>query len=130
MKKLKWRLSSLPTPSELQGLVNDKIITQEEAREILFSEVDDKEVPVDDLKSEIEFLRQVVEDLSKSKTDKVTVIEKHIKNYPDYTWYQPYYNYCSTGLTDVGCGGSVTLAGTMSTNTMVSNTALTDLKTF
>jgi hypothetical protein len=38
--KLVWRLSKLPTPSELTELVKEKIITQEEAKEILFSEND------------------------------------------------------------------------------------------
>ena len=33
-KDLKWRLSKLPTPDELRGLVKDKIITQEEARDL------------------------------------------------------------------------------------------------
>ena len=37
-KKLNWRLSKLPTPDEVRELVKDKIITQEEAREILFKE--------------------------------------------------------------------------------------------
>lgn len=128
--KIKWRLSKLPTPSELVELVNNKLVTQDEAKEILFTQ---EEAPdVEDLKKEIEFLRKVVEDLSKSKTDKVTVIEKHIKNYPDYHWHQPYYTYCSTWLTTDGTtinggGGVTTLTGTANSNASVS---LTDLKTF
>ena len=122
--KLKWRLSKLPTPSELQELLKAEIITQDEAREILFSE--ETEVKTEDLKSEIKFLREVVEDLSKSRSNKVTVIEKHIKSYPDWTWNQPYYNYCSTGgITDA----NTILQGDGTTVTSASSD-LTNLKTF
>lgn len=38
--KLKWRLSRLPEAQEVAQLVKDKIITIEEARQILFSEED------------------------------------------------------------------------------------------
>jgi hypothetical protein len=39
--KLVWRLGKLPSPDEVRELVKDKIITQEEAREILFSQEDE-----------------------------------------------------------------------------------------
>lgn len=99
-KKLIWRLSRLPEPSELQGLVKDKIITQEEAREILFKQEDDKSPKLDELKSEIEFLRKLVEKLSENKP---TVLREYIYTYPiqQYHWYQPYYTWCSAGQTSV-----------------------------
>ena len=50
MKNLKWRLSKLPTPDEVRELVKDKIITQDEAREILFSQETDEERDKDSLK--------------------------------------------------------------------------------
>jgi len=129
--KIKWRLSKLPTPSEIAELVKDKIITQEEAHQVLFDQVTEEDVDVEALKAEIKFLRQVVEDLSKSRSDKVTVIEKHIKQYPDWTWNQPYYNYCGTGLVDTTSNGTVNLCNiTDVSGILETNTSLTDLKTF
>jgi hypothetical protein len=102
MKKLKWRLSNLPTPLELQELVKNKILTQEEAREILFKEEEvEKDRDLQSFKDEIKFLRDLVETLSKSNR---TVVYEHItSHYPSYPqpWYQPYY-YWGTTL----CGGS------------------------
>lgn len=101
--KLKWRLSKLPTSEEVRDLVKDKIITLEEAKEILFSSETEEERDKDSLKEEIKFLRELVEKLSdkKSITETVKVIEHHYNQYP---WYQPYY-YWTT------CGGSSLVAG-------------------
>lgn len=57
-ERLRWRLSNLPTVEELRDLVKDKIITQDEAREILFSkEAED----ISSLKKEVEVLRRIVQ---------------------------------------------------------------------
>lgn len=95
MKKLIWRLSRLPDALELQALVKDGIMTKEEAREILFKHEDDKEPKSEELKSEIEFLRKLVESLSKGNLNRVT---EYIYTYPNpnHPWYQPYYGWCST----------------------------------
>ena len=111
--QLKWRLSKLPTPSEIVELVANKLITQEEAKEILFDKVTEEDVNKNALKKEIEFLRKVVEDLSKSKSETVRVVEKHINHYKDWTWYQPYTNWC--GSTYVGGNSAVTIGGSGTT---------------
>ncbi len=87
--KLIWRLSSLPTPSELQELVKDKIITQEEAREILFTKEDSEQRTDSSLKNEIEFLRKLVEKLSDEKKicETIKIIEKPYRVYPWYNYY-------------------------------------------
>lgn len=42
MKKfMQWRLRELPTGSDIARLVENKVITTQEARQILFTEVDD-----------------------------------------------------------------------------------------
>lgn len=134
--KLKWRLSKLPTPSELVELVNNKIVTQEEAKEILLDQQTEEDINTDALKAEIKFLRQVVEDLSKSKTETVKVIEKHINHYRDWTWCQPYTTYCSIGNSSSGTGGSFDLTSHTGTNNLtgleITNAvaSLNDLKTF
>ena len=51
-KELKWRLGKLPTPDEVLKLVNDKVITKDEARDILFKSEDIEEKSEDELKTE------------------------------------------------------------------------------
>ena len=54
--KLIWRLNKLPTTEELRELVKDKIITNEEARDILFNFESEEDRDSESLKSEIKFL--------------------------------------------------------------------------
>ena len=96
-KSLKWRLSSLPTPDEVRELVKDKIITKEEARSILFNLTDGKEA--EELKSEIKFLREIIEKLSENKVTQLIEIIKEVQHpyWNRQPFYQPYYQWCSTG---------------------------------
>ena len=96
MKKLKWRLSTLPTPSELQELVKNKILTQEEAKEILFKEEEvEKERDINSFKEEIKFLRELVDTLSKQSKSVVYEYILQRAYPPQWTWYQPYITWCS-----------------------------------
>ena len=96
MKKLKWRLSTLPTPSELQELVKNKILTQEEAKEILFKEEEvEKERDINSFKEEIKFLRELVDTLSKQSKSVVYEYIQQRAYPPQWTWYQPYITWCS-----------------------------------
>lgn len=130
---------------ELQGLVKDGIMTEKEAREILFTEKEENEPKADELKSEIEFLRKLVENLSIGKYNKTV---EYIHTYPDrnWNWYQPYYAWCGTNSTlytgNMGSstGGLVTagnynLSGTNSTQTEIgvtttANSSFDSIKTF
>lgn len=93
-KKLNWRLSKLPTPDEVRELVKDKIITQEEAREILFSSEEIEERDKKSLESEIKFLRELVDKLSKSRSEIITTIREVEVPYRKYPWYNPYIIWC------------------------------------
>lgn len=97
-QKLVWRLSKLPTPAELRELVKDKIITQDEAREILFSQ-ESGDLPSRDkesLESEIKFLRELVEKLSSNQRSTITETIKVIREpYWKYEWYKPYQVWCA-----------------------------------
>lgn len=134
-KKIKWRLSNLPTVDELLSLVNAKLITQDEAKEILFTQEDVEDRDKKSLESEIKFLKELVEKLSDNKRiiETIRVVEKHYNHYP---WYQPYNYWTNAGST--GVVGSVTTslvgAGTTSyslaggsagTSLGVTNTAAT-----
>ena|SRR3990167_9827993 len=112
-KKLVWRLGKLPSPDEVRELVKDKIITQEEARDILFnSDVEPENPPqsaVSELKSEIKFLRELIEKLS-SRTETIRVIETIQPRYIKYPWYNPYIAWCSSNsITNASyCGNTTT----------------------
>ncbi len=110
-KKLKWRLSKLPTPDEVRELVKDKILTNEEAREILFSEEVESEKSVDDLKQEIKFLKELVEKLSNNNRSQIIETIRYIeKPYYHWNWYQPYQYWCSSNsLVGDGSANSIAL---------------------
>ena len=128
-KKLNWRLSKLPTPDEVRELVKDKIITQEEAREILFSLQTDEDRDNESLKSEIKFLRELVEKLSNNSLTKIVEIIREVeKPWRRYSWYDPYVVWCNNGslssYTNIpaSTGGSFTVMNTASN--------FSDIKTF
>ena|SRR3990167_2263783 len=133
---LKWRLGKLPSPLEVSTLVNDKIITKEEAREILFKTETEEDRDAEGLKSEIKFLRELVDKMAKHSSIKITeVIRDVYRPYKIWPWYQPYYTWTcgvqnqdsSTGLLTT-IGNSTTTAGS-NTVTLASN-SFTDIKTF
>lgn len=107
--KLIWRLKEQPTSESLRELVKDKILTNEEAREILFSSEVVEERDSNSLKNEIKFLRDLVEKLSQNRSQIVEII-KEVRN-PIYIrdhWYKPYEIWCgdliTTGTYTVGVG--------------------------
>lgn len=104
-KTLKWRLGKLPTPEEVTSLVKDKIITNEEARQVLFSEETEESEKIEDLKREIEFLRELTEKLS-SKSSIIETIRYIEKPYIKYPWYNPYMTWCTftDNITTTGTG--------------------------
>jgi len=140
--QLKWRLGKLPTPDEVLKLVNDKLITKEEARDILFKEevADETARDKESLKDEIKFLRELVEKLSSNKSQIVEIIKEVEKPYYQYKWLQPYVHWCS----GMGCGNflvsnntsdNFTLCGTkanltLSGNGTQENCAFSSIQTF
>ena len=54
-EELVWRLGKLPTVEEITTLIDKKIITQEEARQILFNKKDVDERDKKSLEDEIKF---------------------------------------------------------------------------
>jgi hypothetical protein len=125
-KNLKWRLSRLPGPEELRGLVGDGIMTKDEARGILFKE--QEEIDIESLKDEIKFLRELVDRLSENRDRIVETIRIVEKPYQRYDWYQPYYNWSYTSAPTFTTASDVTLCGTTTTEDSV--TATTTSGTF
>lgn len=117
-EKLVWRLGKLPSPDEVRELVKDKIITNEEAREILFSTETEDERDEKSLKSEIKFLREVIEKLSDRKQIVNVVKEVEIR-YIKQPWFQPYYYYVNNGS-----GGSMAYYGASGTGGTAGGTNL------
>ena len=137
MTKLVWRLGKLPSPDEVRELVKDKIITQEEAREILFKQENEEDRDKKSLEEEIKFLRTLVEKLSSGGNiriiETIRMVEKPWINYP---WYQPYYywsggsgggtmyytNSIGADKLTIGAGSSITSSDTMA--------SFSEIKTF
>lgn len=124
-KNLKWRLSKLPTADELRELVKDKIITQEEARNILFNEIEDNERDNESLKEEIKFLREMVSKLSSRSTIVETIPEVY-KPYQRWDWYKPYEIWC-TNTVYSGSGGNTYVAGNSTATLLNGTSSITNL---
>ena len=136
-KDLKWRLTKLPTPEEVLKLLNEKLITKEEAKDILFTQEeinkcdidgtewvgditkcptcqekeDNSTVKVEDLKAEIKFLREMVDKLAENKSGGIITVVREISPfYNHWQWFHPYAVYCGT------TAGTLTTSGTSGTN--------------
>ena len=118
-KKLVWRLRESPSAENLERLVHSELLTKDEAREILFSQEDARSD--DSLKSEIKFLRELVEKLS--KRDKVVEVIREIeKPYTIYPWYRPYATWINVDCSATGWDGTYTATdGGLSTTTTGTN---------
>lgn len=99
MKKtseLKWRLSALPSGAEVAQLVEQKVITTDEAREILFTEQSKVQLEepekMKSLQEEVKFLRNLVDVLASTRSGGYTVVYEQWKRYnPVFaTWHTNY----------------------------------------
>ena len=99
--KIVWRLKEQPTSESLRELVKDKILTNEEAREILFSSQEETKRDVESLETEIKFLRDLVEKLSQNSSQVVETIKIVEIPYKQYSWYNPYTIWCSSGTSNI-----------------------------
>mgnify|MGYP001618903016 CR=1 FL=1 len=138
--KLIWRLKEQPSTESLRELVKDKILTNEEAREILFSSETEEDRDKKGLESEIKFLRELVDKLSSNKLSRVVEVIKEVyRPYEKYDWYRPYTVWCdnqnkmfatniSTDTIVFGSAGNG--SGTVTTDTIETNKAFSSIKTF
>jgi hypothetical protein len=99
--KLVWRLGKLPSVEELLKLVNDKIITNEEMRDVLFNSETEEEVDKKSLEGEIKFLRELVTKLS-TKSQIIETVRTIQPTYIAQPWYSPYVTWCSSGTAGSG----------------------------
>lgn len=102
--KIKWRLGKLPDPQEVTLLLKEGVLTKEEAREILFSQVTDEDRDKESLQQEIKFLRDLVNKLS-NRYDIVQQIRYIEKPYINTPWWSGYQTYCTnTNETQTSAG--------------------------
>lgn len=117
-KKLVWKLKDLPTGDELASLVEQKVITPEEAREIILSE---EKVDSNALKAkeeEIKFLRDLVDTLARRHNGWTTIYHEYERLTPRYpVWYTSYQplmqTYSKTFGPTLSLGGVTATSGTM-----------------
>lgn len=114
-------------------LVQNHILTKEEAREILFNLEEVNERSIDSLKEEIKFLRELVQKLSTSRTKVVEIIENLREPYYPRPWYAPYSYWCdavSGGGTFTTMGGADTATCTGMNTAYSANSNFSDISTF
>lgn len=88
-------MGKLPSVEELRQLVTDKIISQEEMRDILFNSETEEDRDKKSLESEIRFLRELVDKLSEKRYDRVYEIIKQVETpITKWDWYRPYQVWC------------------------------------
>ena len=140
-KKLKWRLGKLPSVDEVLSLMDKNLITKDEAKNILFNSETEEDVDKESLKSEIKFLRELVEKLSKGRTEIIEKIRYIEKPYYHYPWWSGYSVWCGNSTITPTSGtdavylcssGDATLAGALIGNqTAINSTGdFSSIKTF
>lgn len=74
-----WRLKDLPTGDEVAALVEQGVLSKDEAREILLrdEEEENKDEKVKALKEQIEFLQKVVDALTRRQYTTITYTPTH-----------------------------------------------------
>lgn len=88
---LNWRLKDLPDAVDVAELVDKKIITPEEARELLFNEGKDDSKKVKELEEEVKFLRDLCDKLAAKSNGWPTIIREYHDYRPRYpAWYANY----------------------------------------
>lgn len=119
---LKWRLKGAPTLDDVTTMLDKGIISKEEARQILFSELE-KDGQVKALEEQVEFLKDLIDRLSKQPPQ---VVWKYVETYTPRNPWPTYTSYASpiklggavgylasnTGASGGSFGGSVTLTST------------------
>lgn len=110
-KKMNWRLPELPTGDEVASLVEQGVITTQEARDIILksSEEKDTETQVKALQEQVEFLQGLVDKLaSKSPTWTYTYANK----IPTTYWYNSGYSpvLSQVSQTDSNSAGTLSIS--------------------
>lgn len=107
-KKLVWKFKDLPSAGAIASLVEQKVITAEEARGILFKEEAKKSDEVEALQEMVKTLSEMVKDLM-SRSQGVTLVP-YTKVVTVPRRYEPYW------INAVGNTGSLTMSSTSGTS--------------
>ena len=127
-KTLKWRLTKLPTAEELLQLVEAKIITAEEAKDVLFSEESKEDIDAKALQEEIKFLRNLVDTLSAQNRHVIVEKIREVEvPYRKYQWYGPYNDWSLNGSASVVmCNAD----GTITKTKLLEDASFNQIRTF
>ena len=77
-KVLKWRLKNQPTAEELVRLVENDILTKDEAREILVRDINVSSSDVDEIKKQVIVLHKIIKTIVEDKPVMLDNIRKQI----------------------------------------------------
>lgn len=121
MTKLNWRLKDLPTADEIASLVEQEVITKEEAREMLFKDKDELKVDekVKSLKEQIEFLEGVVDRLTKNRSSWTWT---YTPSYPTIYWNTAKPLYQTLGMSTLTTSSSLNGAISVNNSSLLGST--------
>lgn len=78
IKNLTWKLKELPTASELANMVDSKIISPEEARDMAFGSPESDKDRIKALEEQITLLQELIENLSRRQDVRYVPYERVI----------------------------------------------------
>jgi len=114
MKKLVWKLSKLPEAEELKTLVEAKILTTQEAKEIVVRQEEEKQIDKDelkDVKDELKLLRELVLKMAAEKPQPyIQIVERYIERLP-YRPSNPWGPYITWSSQTTGTSYNLTSGG-------------------
>jgi len=80
-EKLSWRLPQLPSGEEVAALVEQKVLTTDEAREIVLKKDNKVEDDIKDLKEQVEFLKGVIQTMANNGN-----VNNYVTTYPTFRY--------------------------------------------
>lgn len=103
-RNLTWKLEDLPSVDELAKLVDTKILTPEEAREIVLGDPESDKGKIKALEELVSFLQDTITELSKNKQtfipiERTIYIDRTVRPYWDRYWLSTSKALSSNGVT-------------------------------
>ena len=131
---LNWRLKELPDAVDVAELVDKKVITPEEARQLLFNENGEDTNKVKALEEEVKFLRNLCDSLAAKSNGWNTIVHEYRDYRPTYPYWYKSYGTLVNGISgSINAGavnadlkyadGSTTLSSASGRSNMAINTA-------
>lgn len=102
-KNLIWRLKDKPSVEDVTELLKEQVVTKEEARDLLFNEAGSDSEKLRDLKKQVEYLEDLVKELSKSRVQNYPVVTPaYVEKWIERKHWEPSWIYYSSNVSSTG----------------------------